>query len=145
MKIELLGAGCSKCRATKKLIKRVIQDLQVDAEVVEVSDLDEIVNRGVMVTPGVFVDGKLKSTGRVPSKEEIEGWLSARSDASEVAETNDTKTQELCACLYYLQEQAKMIKKEPLLYKLTCKGCGIAFSSNIQKEYCFDCEKERSG
>jgi hypothetical protein len=35
-----------------------------------------------------------------------------------------------------------MIKKEPLLYKLTCKGCGGSFSSNVQKEYCFDCEKK---
>jgi small redox-active disulfide protein 2 len=80
MKIEVLGAGCAKCKATKKVITRVIRELQLDAEVVEVSDVAEMVNRGVMVTPGVFVDGKLKSTGKVPSKEDVAGWLSARSD-----------------------------------------------------------------
>lgn len=80
MKIEVLGAGCAKCRATKKVITRVIRELQLDAEVVEVEDLDEIIDRGVMVTPGVFVNGALKSTGRVPSKEDVVGWLSARSD-----------------------------------------------------------------
>ena len=77
MKIEVLGSGCPRCRATKKLIERVIRDLQVDAEVVKVSDSDEIVYRGVMVTPAVFVDGEQKSAGRVPLRGEVEGWISA--------------------------------------------------------------------
>jgi len=114
MEIEILGAGCAKCRATKKVITRVIQELQLDAEVVEVKDLDEIIDRGVMVTPGVFVNGELKSTGRVPSKEDVTGWLSARSDESEVAETNDTKTEGPCACLYYAMGQARMEKRSPI-------------------------------
>lgn len=135
MKIEVLGMGCSKCRATKKLIQGVIKDLQVDAGVFEVSDIDEIVGRGVMATPAVFVDGELKCMGRVPLKEDVEGWILGR--------TVNNKMEEPCACLYYLQEQVKMIKKEPSLYKLTCKGCGIEFSSNMKKDYCFDCEKRR--
>ena len=134
MKIEVLGMGCPKCRATKKLIQGVIKDLQVDAEVVEVSDIDEIVGRGVMATPAVFVDGELKCMGRVPLKEDIEGWILGRAV--------NNKVEEPCACLYYAMEQAKMIKKEPSLYKLTCKGCGIEFSSNVQKDFCFDCEKK---
>ena len=76
MKIEILGAGCAKCRATKKVITEVVKDLRVDAEIVEVNDLDEIIDRGVMLTPGVSVDGELKSTGRVPSKEDVAVWLS---------------------------------------------------------------------
>ena len=134
MKLEVLGAGCPKCSATKKLIQGVVRDLRSDAEVVEVFDIDEIIGRGVMATPAVFVDGELKSTGRVPSKEDVKGWLSGR-------EVN-TKTEEPCACLYYLQEQAKMVKKAPSLRKLTCKGCGTEFSSNVEKDYCFACEKK---
>jgi hypothetical protein len=107
-------------------------------------EVDETDSRGVMVIPGVFVDGDRKSTGRVPSKEEIAGWSSARLGDSEVTEAEDTKVEEPCACIYYLQAQAKMVKKEPSLYKLTCKECGISFSSNVQKDYCFDCEKKRS-
>lgn len=76
MKIEVLGVECPKCRATKKLVEEVIRDLRVNAEVVEVSDIDDIVDRGVMVTPVVFVDGELKSTGKVPSKGGGEGWNS---------------------------------------------------------------------
>jgi small redox-active disulfide protein 2 len=79
MKIEVLGMGCPKCRATKKLIQGVIKDLQVEAEVVEVSDIDEIVGRGIMATPAVFVDGELKCMGRVPLKEELEGWIVGKS------------------------------------------------------------------
>jgi len=134
MKIEVLGMGCPKCRATKKLIQGVIKDLQVDAEVVEVSDIDEIVGRGVMATPAVFVDGKLKCMGRVPLKEDVEGWILGRAV--------NNKIEEPCSCLYYAMEQARMIKKEPSLYKLTCKGCGIEFSSNMKKDYCFECEKK---
>ncbi len=136
MKIEVFGVGCAKCRATKKLIERAVRDLQTDAEVVAVSDINEIVDRGVMVTPAVFVDGELKSTGRVPSKGDVEGWISGRAV--------NNKTEAPCACLYYLQEQAKMSKKKPYpLYKVTCKGCGKEFSGNVQKDYCFDCEKKR--
>jgi hypothetical protein len=106
-------------------------------------EVDETVSRGGMVIPGVFVNGDRKSTGRIPSKEEIAGWSSARLDDSEVPEAEDNTVEEPCACLYYLQAQAKIVKKEPSLYKLTCKECGICFSSNVQKDYCFDCEKKR--
>jgi len=135
MKIEVLGPGCPRCEATKKVIKRVIKDLQVDAEVVAVYDIGEIIERGVMATPAVFIDGELKCTGRVPLKEEVEAWFSGR--------TVNNPVQEQCTCLYYAMEQAKMIKKEPSLYKLICKSCGISFSSNVQKDYCFECEKKR--
>jgi small redox-active disulfide protein 2 len=134
MEIEVFGVGCAKCRATKKLVTEVVLDLQVNAEVVEVSDVNELVGRGVMATPAVFVDGELKSTGRVPLKADVEGWISRRAV--------NNKIEESC-CLYYLQEQARMIKKDPSWYKLTCKGCGKEFSSDVQKDYCFDCEKKR--
>ena len=142
MKIEVLGAGSVKCRATNKAIERVIHELQADVELVEISDINELIARGVMAPPAVFVEGVLKSTDRVPSRQEIEGWLSAVPDTTEEAESPRSPAEAApCSCLYYLQEQAKLIKKESPLYKLTCKGCGISFSSNLQKEFCFECEK----
>ncbi|MDY6985391.1 MAG: thioredoxin family protein [Candidatus Thermoplasmatota archaeon] len=78
MKIEVLGAGCPKCRATEKRIEEVAEEMRADVEIIEISDVDEIVNRGVMMTPAVFVDGKLKSTGKVPSKEELRAWIAGK-------------------------------------------------------------------
>ena len=71
MKIEILGTGCSKCKSTAKVVKKVVEELGTDAEVVKVEDLQEIVNRCVMMTPAVVIDGDVKIVGHVPSAEEI--------------------------------------------------------------------------
>jgi small redox-active disulfide protein 2 len=103
MKIEVLGAGCAKCRATKKAIERLIHELEVDAELIEVSDINELIARGVMAPPAVFVDGMLKSTDRVPSWREVEGWLSEIPGDTEEVESSSTPAEAApCSCLYYL-------------------------------------------
>ena len=71
MKIEILGPGCSKCRATEKNVKKAVEELGIQAEVIKIEDLQDIINRGVMMTPAVIVDGKLKIEGHKPSVEEI--------------------------------------------------------------------------
>jgi small redox-active disulfide protein 2 len=71
MKIEILGPGCSKCRATEKIVKKVVEELGVQAEVVKVEDLQDIINRGVMLTPAVVVDGEVKIEGHKPTVDEV--------------------------------------------------------------------------
>jgi small redox-active disulfide protein 2 len=75
MKIEILGTGCSKCKTTEKIVKKVVEELGKDVEVVKVEDLQEIVNRGVMMTPAIVVDGEVKIVGHVPSVDEIKKLL----------------------------------------------------------------------
>ena len=75
MKIEILGTGCSKCKKTEKIVKKVVEELGKDAEVVKVEDLQEIVNRGVMMTPAVVIDGDVKIVGHIPSVDEIKKLL----------------------------------------------------------------------
>ena len=75
MKIEILGTGCPKCKATEKIVKQVVEELKANAEVVKVEDLQEIVNRGVMMTPAVVVDGEVKIVGHVPTADEIKKLL----------------------------------------------------------------------
>ncbi|MFW6121580.1 MAG: thioredoxin family protein [Petrotogales bacterium] len=75
MKIEILGTGCPKCKATEKIVKQVVEELGKDVEVVKIEDLQEIVNRGVMMTPAVVVDGEVKIVGHVPSVDEIKKLL----------------------------------------------------------------------
>ncbi|ACL70755.1 thioredoxin family protein [Halothermothrix orenii] len=74
-KIEVLGSGCPKCQKTTDLIKNELRNLDVEAEIVKVEELDEIVNRGVMMTPAVVIDGEIKVEGKVPSSSEIRSWF----------------------------------------------------------------------
>lgn len=76
MKIEIFGKGCAKCERTEAIIAETVKRLGIDAEIVHVRDLNEIVGRGVMVTPAVAVDGVLKISGRIPSESMVRQWLS---------------------------------------------------------------------
>jgi small redox-active disulfide protein 2 len=75
MKIEILGTGCPKCKTTEKNVRKAVEELGIQAEIVKVDDLQEIINRGVMMTPAVFIDGKAKVVGRVPSPDDIKKLL----------------------------------------------------------------------
>jgi len=76
MRIEIFGTGCAKCEKTTREVERVVMELGVDATVEHVTEMSEIVDRGVMVTPAVFIDGKKKIEGKVPRASDIESWLS---------------------------------------------------------------------
>lgn len=76
MKIEIFGSGCSKCKKTEKNVRKTMEELGIQAEIVKVEDLQEIVNRGVMMTPAVFVDGEAKIVGRVPTADELKELFS---------------------------------------------------------------------
>ena len=71
MKIEILGTGCTKCKALEANVKEALKELGGFHQVVKVEDLIEIMNYGVMSTPGLVVDGEVKSTGKLLSVDEI--------------------------------------------------------------------------
>jgi small redox-active disulfide protein 2 len=75
MKVKILGPGCAKCGKTEKLVREVVAEAELDAQVDKVTDLMEIASYGVFGTPAVVVDGQVKSVGKVPTKEEITGWI----------------------------------------------------------------------
>jgi small redox-active disulfide protein 2 len=75
MKIEILGPGCPKCKALFKNVEKAIKDLCLQAEVTKIEDIEKIVEAGVMMTPALVVDGKIKSTGKVLSVDEIKKIL----------------------------------------------------------------------
>jgi len=75
MKIEILGTGCPKCKKTKELTKEVVNELGVSAEIIEVTDINKIINYGVMITPALVIDGNVKVAGKIPSKPEIAKWI----------------------------------------------------------------------
>jgi len=75
MKIEIFGPGCAKCNSLEKNVKEAVVQLNSQAEVVKVSDINEMVKRGVMFTPALFIEGKKMSEGKVPSMEDIKSWI----------------------------------------------------------------------
>jgi small redox-active disulfide protein 2 len=76
-KIEVLGSGCPNCRKLEANARQAVVMAGVEAEVVHVTDPREIVARGVMSTPGLVIDGRVVSTGRIPNAGDIAMWLSA--------------------------------------------------------------------
>lgn len=75
MKIEILGTGCPKCEALAKNVEATIRELGIEATVEKVTDIVEIANRGVMMTPALSVDGEIVLVGKVATVEELKGLL----------------------------------------------------------------------
>jgi small redox-active disulfide protein 2 len=75
MKIEILGSGCAKCNKTKKFVEEAVAQAGVDAEIVKVENMDDIIAYGVLITPAVVVDGEVKIVGRVPKVDEVLEWI----------------------------------------------------------------------
>ena len=70
MKIEVYGTGCPRCKQTEKVMKMAVEELGSDATVEKVTDMMAIVERGVVSTPAVAIDGKIVLSGKIPSIEE---------------------------------------------------------------------------
>jgi small redox-active disulfide protein 2 len=76
MKLEILGSGCANCHKLEAIAREAVAELAVeDAQVVKVTDMKAIMGYGVMSTPGLVIDGKVVSSGRVPSKAEVASMI----------------------------------------------------------------------
>ena len=75
MKIQILGTGCPKCRKTAEVAEKAVAELGIDAEIVKVTDIDEIMGFGVMLTPALAIDGEVKVSGKVPALDDLKRWL----------------------------------------------------------------------
>ena len=75
MEILVLGTGCPKCQRLEQLAHEAVEQAGVEAEVVHETDMDTILDYGVVSTPGLVVDGKLRCSGRLPRVEEIVAWI----------------------------------------------------------------------
>jgi small redox-active disulfide protein 2 len=74
--IEVLGPGCTNCKRLEANAREAVGMAGVEAEIIKVTDHAEIVAHGVLSTPGLVIDGKVVSAGRIPSAGDIAVWLS---------------------------------------------------------------------
>ena len=82
MEIKVLGPGCANCQKLEKIVGEVVNELGIADPVIKVSDMKEIMSFGVMSLPALVIDGKVKFSGRVPSKDEIKKFLQGESGNS---------------------------------------------------------------
>jgi len=75
MKINVLGTGCPKCKQLEANVKKVLEETGKKAEMKKVTDVNKIIEAGVMATPALAIDGKIVCSGRIPTTEEIKKWL----------------------------------------------------------------------
>jgi small redox-active disulfide protein 2 len=75
MKIQILGSGCPKCKQTEANTKQAAKELGLDVEIEKITDINEITDFGIIATPGLAVNGKVKFSGKIPSIEEVKEVL----------------------------------------------------------------------
>jgi len=74
-KIQILGTGCPKCKKMAENAEAAAKELEINFEIEKVSDINEMMKFGVMMTPALVVDGEVKVVGKVPSPDEIRKML----------------------------------------------------------------------
>lgn len=75
MEIKVLGTRCAKCKQLEQIVKKVVFDLSINANVEKVEDIMKIMEYGIMTTPGLVIDSKVVVSGRVPSEKEIAAFI----------------------------------------------------------------------
>ena len=75
--IKVLGPGCSNCKKLEEVSRTAAGLAQVEAEIIKVTDMQEIIAAGVIKTPGLMINGKLLSSGRIPAPATIADWIRA--------------------------------------------------------------------
>jgi len=73
--VKVLGTGCKKCQNLENKVRELVASNNIDATVEKVTDIQEMVNYGIMMTPGLIINEKVKSFGIIPKDDQIINWL----------------------------------------------------------------------
>ncbi len=73
--IKILGPGCPKCKALERLTRDAVEQLGIHADITKIEDIGKIIEYGIMLTPGLVINEKIVSSGRLPDIEEIKNLI----------------------------------------------------------------------
>ncbi len=77
--LKVFGTGCANCKRLEQLCIDTVAEMNIDAKVEKVTDLMEIMQSGIMSTPGLSINGKVVSSGKIPTKETLKHWIEENS------------------------------------------------------------------
>lgn len=80
--IKVLGPGCTNCNKVEEITKTAVSTMGIETKIEKITDYNEIVEYGVLSTPGLVINGKVVCSGRIPSQAEVTTWLA---DAAMIA------------------------------------------------------------
>jgi small redox-active disulfide protein 2 len=75
--IKVLGSGCANCKRVEQIVHKVVDEMTLQAEIIKVTEYPEIMKYNVMSTPGLVINEKIVSTGRIPTPAEVTSWLTS--------------------------------------------------------------------
>jgi small redox-active disulfide protein 2 len=78
--VKILGSGCANCKRLEEVARKAADDAKVEAEFIKVTDYNDILKYNVLSTPGLVINEKVLSSGRIPSPATVAGWLTATRD-----------------------------------------------------------------
>jgi small redox-active disulfide protein 2 len=73
--IKVLGSGCTNCKRVEQIVRKIVEEMALQAEVIKVTEYPEIMKYNIMSTPGLVINEKIVSTGRIPTPAEVTIWL----------------------------------------------------------------------
>jgi small redox-active disulfide protein 2 len=75
MEIKILGIGCANCKRVESLARQVVEEVGVEATITDVTDMKDILSYDILTTPGLVINERVVSSGRMPSKAEVTTWV----------------------------------------------------------------------
>ncbi len=82
LSIKVLGSGCANCKLLEQIARKVVEEMALDAEIIKVTDHNDIMAYNILSTPGLVINEKVVSSGRIPTTAEVSTWVA---DAMQVA------------------------------------------------------------
>lgn len=80
--IKVLGSGCANCKRLEQIARKVVTDMSMEAEIIKVTEYPEIMKYNILSTPGLVVNEKVVSAGRIPAEAEVATWLANALEAA---------------------------------------------------------------
>jgi len=75
LNIKVVGSGCANCKKLEALCREVVEEKNIAAEIEKVTDINEFAGLGIMMTPGLLLNNKVVSSGKIPTKSTLEHWI----------------------------------------------------------------------